>query len=87
LTAPRGGDRSVSDRKERNEMEPMNREQRRHPEKLQDSQADIAAGQGNTVPAPNPDEQMRGDDRMPDDLSTRAKNTGHGKKTADKWNQ
>jgi hypothetical protein len=25
--------------------------------------------------------------RPPDDLSPRAKSTGHGKKTADKWNQ
>jgi hypothetical protein len=30
---------------------------------------------------------MRGDDRVQDDYSVRAKNTGHGKKTADKWNQ
>jgi hypothetical protein len=27
------------------------------------------------------------DDRRPDQLSTRAKSSGHGKKTADKWNQ
>ena len=26
-------------------------------------------------------------DRPPDELSPRAKSTGHGKKTADKWNQ
>ena len=25
--------------------------------------------------------------RVPDDLDVRAKSTGHGKKTADKWNQ
>ena len=27
------------------------------------------------------------DDRQQDQLSVRAKNSGHGKKTADKWNQ
>jgi hypothetical protein len=26
-------------------------------------------------------------ERTPDDLSVRARSTGHGKKTADKWNQ
>jgi hypothetical protein len=26
-------------------------------------------------------------EREPDQLSTRAKSSGHGKKTADKWNQ
>ena len=34
-----------------------------------------------------PQEAMRRADRVPDDLSVRAKSTGHGKKTADKWNQ
>jgi hypothetical protein len=62
-------------------VEPMNREQRRHPERAerddgvappeqpQSSQHDIAK-------AGNQDVQ-----------SVRAKNSGHGKKTADKWNQ
>ena len=27
------------------------------------------------------------DERQPDQLSVRAKSSGHGKKTADKWNQ
>jgi hypothetical protein len=53
----------------------MNREQRRHPE--QQTQA----------PAPNPSEQMRDPGRPQDTLDPRAKNAGHGKKTADKWNQ
>jgi hypothetical protein len=66
-------------------MEPVNREQRRHPEKLDPDNASVDAG--NATPSPNPEEQMRGADRMQDDLSVRAKNTGHGKKTADKWNQ
>ena len=30
---------------------------------------------------------MRSAKRVPDDLDARAKSTGHGKKTADKWNQ
>jgi hypothetical protein len=67
-------------------MEPVNREQRRHPEKL-DPDNETGVPPGNATPSPNPEEQMRGDDRMQDDLSVRAKNTGHGKKTADKWNQ
>jgi hypothetical protein len=54
----------------------MNREQRRHPEK--DPQE---------TPDQRPDEQMLKPDRQQDDLSVRAKNSGHGKKTADKWNQ
>ena len=31
--------------------------------------------------------QLTGHDRPQDELSVRAKNTGHRKKTADKWNQ
>lgn len=30
---------------------------------------------------------MVADDRPPEELSTRAKSSGHKKKTADKWNQ
>ena len=63
-------------------MEPMNREQRRHPEKLEQQ-----APPHHENPRVNPDEQMRDTDRTQDDLSVRAKNSGHGKKTADKWNQ
>ena len=32
-------------------------------------------------------ESLVADDRQPEQLSTRAKSSGHGKKTADKWNQ
>jgi len=32
-------------------------------------------------------ESLVAPDRQPDQLSVRAKNSGHGKKTADKWNQ
>jgi hypothetical protein len=38
-------------------------------------------------PPSGQEEQLIGDDRTQDELSVRAKNTGHGKKTADKWNQ
>ena len=31
--------------------------------------------------------QLYGTDETPDSASPRAKSTGHGKKTADKWNQ
>jgi hypothetical protein len=52
----------------------MNREQRRHPEK--------------ETPAPAaPAREPAGNDRTPDTIEPRAKGTGHGKKTADKWNQ
>jgi hypothetical protein len=61
-------------------MEPLNREQRRHPEKLEEQPA-------HEEPKQNPAEDQLGTDRMQDDFSVRAKNTGHKKKTADKWNQ
>ena len=32
-------------------------------------------------------QQVSGADRTQDDQDVRAKNAGHGKKTADKWNQ
>ncbi len=33
------------------------------------------------------EQQIAGKDRTQDDQDVRAKNSGHGKKTADKWNQ
>ena len=33
------------------------------------------------------EESLVGNDRQQEQLSVRAKNSGHGKKTADKWNQ
>jgi hypothetical protein len=51
-----------------------NRQQRRHPEKV-------------IEPTKIPVEEMLARERTPDDLDPRAKSTGHGKKTADKWNQ
>jgi hypothetical protein len=63
-------------------MKPRNREERRHPE-LTERQADGVqppdrpqSSQHDIIKAANPDVQ-----------SERAKSTGHGKKTADKWNQ
>jgi hypothetical protein len=61
----------------------MNREQRRHPEKA-DQEADPPAAD---TPPHAPEADMLADGRRQDDLSVRAKNSGHGKKTADKWNQ
>jgi len=58
----------------------VNREQRRHPERLDPDKHPRPSG------AP-PQDEMRPARRVPDDLSPRAKSTGHGKKTADKWNQ
>ena len=60
-------------------MEPLNREQRRHPEKLEQP--------GHETPKHDPTEDQLGPDRTQDDFSVRAKNSGHKKKTADKWNQ
>jgi hypothetical protein len=51
-----------------------NRAQRRHPEKELD-------------PHPSPEQQMRAPSTPQDTRDPRAKNSGHGKKTADKWNQ
>jgi hypothetical protein len=53
---------------------------RRTPAKQPDQQRD-------ETPPFSPQDAMKGADRTPDDLSVRAKSTGHGKKTADKWNQ
>ena len=60
-------------------MEPMNREQRRHPKK---------AGRA-VEPAERPQstEHDLVKARNQDVLDVRAKASGHGKKTADKWNQ
>ena len=52
----------------------MNREQRRHPER-------------DDTPQQPPSQKMIDDDRPQEALDPRAKNSGHGKKTADKWNQ
>ncbi len=66
-------------------MEPLNREQRRHPEQLEEL-AHPDQPQHEEPPAV-PEADMRSKARTQDDLSVRAKNSGHGKKTADKWNQ
>ena len=48
--------------------------------------AGSSAAGGPAAPAA-PADDMRDQSRQQDDLSVRAKNSGHGKKTADKWNQ
>jgi hypothetical protein len=58
----------------------VNREQRRHPERLDPEKHP-------QPPSHVPADEMRPAPREPDDLDVRAKSTGHGKKTADKWNQ
>lgn len=50
-----------------------NREQRRHPEKFRRPENEPIGRDDQTAPPDVPD--------------PRAKSTGHGKKTADKWNQ
>lgn len=58
----------------------MNREQRRHPDKAFREEVPPAE----QAPPKAPDVHRQG----PQDVaSVRAKNSGHGKKTADKWNQ
>jgi hypothetical protein len=57
----------------------MNRKQRRHPERI-----DEQPRPDDPSPAKVADMQRQG---PPDTLHVRAKSTGHGKKTADKWNQ
>ena len=59
-----------------------NREQRRHPEKFEKPEQNPPI---ESVPPKVTD--LERDDRTQDDFSVRAKSTGHGKKTADKWNQ
>ena len=60
-------------------MEPTNREQRRHPNKPERPDHER--------PEENPQEEMLRPERPPDEYDVRAKSSGHGKKTADKWNQ
>jgi len=62
----------------------MNREQRRHPEK---ADQEASRPPNSDAPPRAPEDDMLSDARQQDDLSVRAKNSGHGKKTADKWNQ
>jgi hypothetical protein len=52
-----------------------NREQRRHPKNIEQQ------------PPAAPEDEMRKPGAPQDTLDPRAKNSGHGKKTADKWNQ
>jgi hypothetical protein len=63
-----------------------NREQRRHPEKLQQPEAVENAADEDLSRSRNVQESIVREGSQ-DQLSVRAKNSGHGKKTADKWNQ
>lgn len=58
----------------------MNREQRRHPQKA--FREDVPPDE--EAPPKEADVHRQG---PPDVSSVRAKSSGHGKKTADKWNQ
>jgi hypothetical protein len=60
----------------------LNREQRRHPEKISQSQEP-----GHADPSKEPAEELAAPEHTQDDFSVRAKSAGHKKKTADKWNQ
>jgi hypothetical protein len=61
--------------------EPQNREQRR------DEQFGRAQSERRDAQAEQQERKLIADDTPPDVTSVRAKGTGHGKKTADKWNQ
>jgi hypothetical protein len=60
-------------------QEPLNREQRRHPEKI-DEPADDASFREH-------ENDVFADDTTQDVSSTRAKSSRHKKVTADNWNQ
>ena len=57
-----------------------NREQRRHPEKFERPENEPVSRSHE----PQPEKLEHGNQEV---TSVRAKNSGHGKKTADKWNQ
>jgi hypothetical protein len=61
--------------------EPQNREQRR------DEQFGRIGAERREAQAEQQERKLIADDTPPDVTSVRAKSTGHGKKTADKWNQ
>jgi len=52
----------------------MNREERRHPEKQRDADA-------------QPEREQQSPSKPPEEGSVRAKSSRHKKSTADKWNQ
>ena len=64
------------------ENEPLNREQRRHPEQMEDDAKGVE--EYDRAQSSQDDILKQGNQ---DVHSVRAKNSGHGKKTADKWNQ
>ena len=62
-------------------MPPTNREQRRHPER-NENEAGIAPPE-----RPQSSQHDTAKAASQDVANVRAKGSGHGKKTADKWNQ
>jgi hypothetical protein len=60
-------------------QEPLNREQRRHPEKIEDPAEEASFREK--------EKDVFADDTTQDVSSTRAKNSRHKKVTADNWNQ
>jgi hypothetical protein len=52
-----------------------------------DRKSEEARAQAEEARAQAEEDSLVGHDRQQDQLSVRAKNSGHGKKTADKWNQ
>jgi hypothetical protein len=62
-------------------MRPTNRARRRHPER--DGSPDAPGARSLLDHA----RELLRTKRQQDDLSVRAENSGHGKKTADKWTQ
>jgi hypothetical protein len=63
-------------------VEPQNREQRRHPEKLEHDERAMTDPK-----APQSSQHDLVKDGSQDTFDERAKGSGRGKKTADKWNQ
>jgi hypothetical protein len=62
--------------------------ERRKEEAERRSREHRPAGHGGGEEAiPSLEDELRSAARTQDDLDPRAKNSGHGKKTADKWNQ
>jgi hypothetical protein len=68
------------------DREQQEEQQERFREALEDKQAQARA-KAEESSAHAKEDQLLADDRTQDELSVRAKSTGHGKKTADKWNQ
>jgi hypothetical protein len=58
-----------------------------HRDKQTERMREAADRKAEEARARSEEESLAGQDRNPEQLSPRAKSTGHRKKTADKWNQ